>query len=112
MRLMRRPIRDAKGKDYPDVFEDLAQIVNGGISYGDGSNPLHLRGSWVNVVNTGLVNTEFSVSHTLGKIPVGFHVFGKDQAGDIYRSGTAWTDQKIFLKCSVANVTNLLLFIV
>lgn len=112
MTYMRRPLRSTNGRDIYDCLEDVHQITNGGVSYGDGTNRQHINGNWATVADTGLVDTEFVVNHNLGRIPVGFHIFAKDQAGDLYRSGTAWTEKQIFLKCSVAHVTNILLFIV
>jgi len=47
-------------------------------------------------------NTEFSVTHTLGRIPVTF--FGHtDNGGVLYKSTTAWSKTAIFLKCTTAS---------
>lgn len=50
-------------------------------------------------------DTEYEVMHGLGVIPSGFIVIDKDKAADTYRSGTAWTDEKIYLKTNVATAT-------
>jgi len=54
-------------------------------------------------------DTEDTIVHGLGRIPVGFLVVDKDKAGDIYDGGTAWTDTNIYLKCSVATVAAVIL---
>lgn len=57
------------------------------------------------VADTGTINTEFAVVHGLGYVPTGYLVTRKDKACDIYTStgGTAWTEDTIYLKSSVAN---------
>lgn len=44
----------------------------------------------------------------LNKIPIGFIPIAQNKAGSLYGTaalGTAWTNQNIYLKCSVASVT-------
>jgi hypothetical protein len=48
-------------------------------------------------------DTEFSIEHGLGFIPVGFIVIRKDKAGDVYSGATVWNQENIFLKCTVAS---------
>lgn len=55
------------------------------------------------VSDTGTADTEFSVSHNLGRVPSGFVVTKTNKAGIVYDSGTAWTATAIYLKCSAAN---------
>ena len=58
---------------------------------------------YVAMTDTGNANTEFTVAHTLGRIPVGYIVTYIDKGGVIYDSGTAWTASNFYLKCSTAN---------
>ena len=48
-------------------------------------------------------NTEDNVTHTLGRIPIGFIIINKDKACDIYKSTTAWSTTNIYLKCTAAS---------
>lgn len=63
------------------------------------------------VTTPGTANTEFTVNHGLGRVPVGYLVVGRDKAAIIYNSTTAWTETAIYLKCNVATVAiRLLIF--
>ncbi|UCD07833.1 MAG: hypothetical protein JSW41_02610, partial [Candidatus Aenigmatarchaeota archaeon] len=64
---------------------------------------------YVQMSDTGAANTEFSVTHQLDRVPVGYIVTYINKAGVIYDSGTAWTATTMYLKCSVANTTVTLL---
>jgi len=55
------------------------------------------------VSDTGNANTEFSVTHHLGRVPNGFIITKSDKACSVYDSGTAWTSTTIYLKCDAAN---------
>lgn len=55
------------------------------------------------VADSGNANTEFSVTHHLGRMPVGFIVTKSDAACSVYDSGTTWTTTTIYLKCDAAN---------
>jgi hypothetical protein len=57
----------------------------------------------ISVADTGDANTEFSVTHHLDRVPVGFFVTNTDKAVSVYDSGTAWTSTTIYLKANVAN---------
>ena len=56
------------------------------------------------VADSGNADTEFSVTHYLGRVPSGFIVTKSDKACSVYDSGTAWTTSTIYLKCDAANV--------
>ena len=58
----------------------------------------------ISVSDTGNADTEFSVTHHLGRVPAGFILTKSDAACAIYDSGTAWTDGLVYLKCNAANV--------
>jgi len=58
----------------------------------------------------GAANTEFSVTHTLQHVPIGFIILSTQPAGHIYKSTTAWTAAtnsalgKVYLKSDTASV--------
>lgn len=102
------------GKDEDNIKQvdtDLLTLftcLQGRVRFGagtDGSGGENMAGQWQVVADTGSVNTEFSVTHTLGSVPVGYLVIRINKAGVIYDSGTTWTSSTIYLKCSVANAT-------
>lgn len=55
------------------------------------------------VADSGNANTEFSITHHLGRTPNGFIVTKSDKAASVYDSGTTWTTSLIYLKCDAAN---------
>ena len=69
---------------------------------------------YVDVADTGAIDTEFVVAHGLSRIPIGYLVTCISAAGIVYDSVTAvpkdkWTSTNIYLKCSVANAAVTLL---
>ncbi len=88
------------------LYEQLARVINGGISFGDGVNELpdNIDGAWDNVADTGAANTNFTVVHNLGRIPNGVLAVQQNKAGVYYLGSVSATTTDITLKCSVANV--------
>lgn len=56
------------------------------------------------VADTGNADAEFSITHHLSRVPIGFIITKSDAAANIYDSGTTWTTTTIYLKCDTANV--------
>lgn len=82
---------------------------DGGVT--SGRRALNINAVWVQYVSNGVANTEDTVAHNLGRIPLGIFPGLADKVAIIYASGTAWTATNIYLKASAATVTaNLLLF--
>lgn len=87
-------------------IQDIINAMSGRIRFGtasDGVSGENISGQWQIIADTGVADTEFSVTHTIGAIPQGFLVTNIDKGGVVYDSGTAWTSTTIYLKCSVAN---------
>jgi tetrahydromethanopterin S-methyltransferase subunit E len=62
----------------------------------------------VNATTPASPHTEFTVTHTLGRIPASAVVAWISIAGIIYQgptTGTAWTMTTVSLKCTVASAT-------
>ena len=97
--------------DIKEIDKDLVTIVNclqGRVRFGsgnDGSDGENMSGQWQVVADTGTANTEFSVTHTVGAVPVGYLVTKINKGGVVYDSGTTWTSTTIYLKCTSANAT-------
>lgn len=95
-------------------IEQLNKVLSN-ISFGDTSDNLspaqNIEGWYAAVTSSGVADTEFAVPHQLGRVPIGFLVFSKSNAGVVYKGATAWTSSNIYLKDSgISDV--LLLFIV
>lgn len=80
------------------AWRELSQAVNAGLKFEDNFNA-----QIVDVSDSGTANTEFSVAHTLKRVPIGYLIFKTNKAGVVYDSGTTWTATAIYLKCSTAN---------
>lgn len=92
------------------LYEQLARIVNGQISFGPGTGFDNIAGVWASVADTGLADTNFSITHNLGYIPSGWILMNQSIAGVLYKGSVAWTTTTMSLKCNVAH-DNVAIFI-
>jgi hypothetical protein len=94
------------------VTEDMYKLTLRNISFGTEINgdDQNIAGQMVEVGLTGAANTQFTVTHNLGRVPLFYDVKYNNTAGVVYDSGTAWTTTQVFLKCSAASA-KLILFI-
>ena len=90
--------------------QDLSQLFlcsQGRVRFGTGTDAdrgENISGEF-QVVTTAGADTEFTVAHNLGAVPIGFLVVRSDKGGVVYDSGSTWTDSAIKLKCSTATTT-------
>ena len=82
-----------------DLLNMLDAILNRGITFDD-----NIDCRRVSVTSHGTPGTEFSVLHTLGKVPIGYIVCGQNGAGSVYDGTTANTATTLFLKSDVGGV--------
>jgi len=59
---------------------------------------MNFDGQKVAATSPAIPNTEFAISHSLGRVPIGFTFLGGSNQGVVYRSTTPWTKTQIFLK--------------
>ena len=78
----------------------LKAILDRGISFDDN---IDIRR--VSVVSHGTPGTEVSVAHTLGKVPVGYIVYGQTAAGSVYDGTTTNTATTLYLKSDASSAT-------
>ena len=97
--------RDRADEDLFNVLseftDDVIKILNKGILFSD-----NVDCELVDYTSNGTPDTEDTVVHGLGRVPVGFLVYSLDKAGIIYDGGTANTAVNLYLKCSVATVAS------
>lgn len=95
----------------------LFVCLQGRVSFGtgvSGIDGMNIEGTWRTYTSNATPNTEDTISHTVGSIPLGYIVVSQDKAGSIFQqagTGTAWTSTNIYVKCSVASVTFLLFLV-
>ncbi len=78
--------------------EGLNTILNKGLNFGENFDAVY-----ASFTSNVTPDTEDSVSHDLGRVPVGFVVVSRDKGGVVYNSGTTNTKTTIYLKCTVAS---------
>ena len=102
---IRTPFPDAKGDPvfaWKKWFQQVGDVVND-ITFGNPSIPGNIDGIWITATCPAAPNTDFTVTHGLGRIPAGYIVAKKDRAVDLYTGGTAWTTSQMTLKASVGD---------
>lgn len=104
-----------KESTFKDPADDLQvqriiEALQGRVSFldtsdgiSDGRHSQNMDGEFQRISDTGNVDTEFSVTHTLNRVPKGFLTIKSSKGGVTYDSGTAWTSTIIYLKNSSAN---------
>jgi len=93
------------------VYQNLVNVINGNLGFGDGTNADNINGVWINVVAPVAPNTDFTVTHNLGRLPVGYWPMQKDRACDVYTGSVAATTTQLTLRATAASAV-LRLFVV
>lgn len=84
----------------------LAKVVNMHISFGNPtSGSDNVDGVWASVVTPGVANTDFTITHNLGRVPVGYIPMTKSAACDIYTGSVAATTTQLTLRATAIGVT-------
>lgn len=86
-------------------WRNLTTLINGKLGFGDGVHADNIDGVWVSVVTPGVPNTDFLVTHNLGRKAVGYLPMTKSAACDLYTGSVAGTNNQITLRATVAGVT-------
>src|SRR6266478_6698903 len=84
-------------------WRNLTTLINNKIGFGDGTLHDNIDGVWANVVAPVGANTDFTITHNLGRVPVGYWVMQKDRACDVYTGSVAATSSQLTLRASVAS---------
>ena len=92
------------------LYEQLVRIVNGRISFGNGLIPDNIAGVWLSTTTPVGADTDFTLTHNLLYIPVGFIVMNQSKGGVLYQGSIAWTKTQITLRCNVGS-NKILIFV-
>jgi len=85
-----------------------ARVLAGNVSFGSGTGgdtSQNINGVWVAGTTPSVANTPFTVTHNLGRVPVGFDVKSMNMAGSIFVTSTPATTTHIFLESNAASAT-------
>ena len=86
-----------------EILRNIGYMFDGRIGLGDGTNKENLDIEFKDVTSHATAGTEFSISHTLGRVPAGYIVVKRDKAAVVYDGTTVWTTSTIYLRCSVSS---------
>jgi len=90
-----------------EILRRIGDVMDGRIDLVTGTKAAPEEGNIYGQIKTyttnGIADTADTVSHTLGRVPIGFLILNRDKAGVVYDSGTAWTTANLYLKCSAAS---------
>lgn len=92
----------------------IIQVLQGRVRFGTGTNKQdgeNIAGRFIQYTSNVTINTEDTIVHNIGSIPIGYIILWQDKAGSFYQgptTGTDWNKTNMYLKCSVASVTALL----
>jgi len=105
---------DDQAREIDLLFTRIISTLQGNLRFGtatDGRMGENIQGQFQVVTDTGNVDTQFTVAHTLGYTPTCYLILSIDKAGVVYKSGTTWTSTNTYFKCNVANcVVSLFIF--
>lgn len=98
-----------------DAIRGLIRWANGQVSFGDGTAS-SLSGNidgHTKEVYFKLANTDVEVPHGLGRVPIGIIVLDVNADGAVVRGNQRgdWNDSRLFLRCSQADTTALLIVV-
>jgi hypothetical protein len=86
------------------LLDSLSQLINGQITFGNGTDFDNIKGEWRTVSTVGIpAGTEISVTHQLGVTPPGFILMVPPVGAYVSRGNTAWTKSHLYLQCSQTN---------
>jgi len=120
MLVFNEPIPIAEGTENAEFFynEQLRQLfaaarnlqlTNGAIT--NDSKAGNFDAKWQVFTSNGTANTEDTVAHKLGRVPVGVFAGLPDKAAILYKGTTAWTSTNIYVKTSAATtIWNIMVF--
>ena len=87
-------------KSFQRLMDQLVQILNKGLIPSD--NFSCYIGS---ITTNGTPGVESSVAHGLKRVPSGYIVLSRNQAGFLYDGSSPWTVSNIYVKANVASLT-------
>ena len=101
-------------KNLHKAWSELARVFNGHVSFGNNTEAKdpsqNIDGVWLNFV-TPTPDTDFTVDHNLGRLPVGYIVMTKTAPVDIYTGSMLATATQLTLRAT-NNAVAVALFVI
>jgi len=90
-------------------LETIAQVLGGNVSFGSSmantDEDLNIDIWKVKGVSPGVADTDFTINHSLGRIPITIVGQDTDNGGLLYRGSVPWSTTTVTLKCTKATST-------
>ena len=108
-----KPIHDKNLGNSQRVADRIHKILDGNVELGGisgiGTGATSFGGGNMNVAHAGATspnpaNSDFAVTHNLGRVPSSFLVTNRSAPCNVYGGGTSWTTTQIFLICDTVGV--------
>lgn len=93
-----RPFDKDLCRELESLLRSLDGILNMGLSFAD-----NMDARLVSVTSHATPGTEFSVAHTLGKIPTGYIIYRRTKAGSLYDGSSSNTASTLYLKSDASS---------
>ena len=84
---------------------DLANPVNGNLSFWDGTDYDNLKGKWLTFTSSETPGAELTLTHNLGTVPTGFLVIVPPASGTVNTGTTPWTTSAMYVSTSAGTQT-------
>jgi hypothetical protein len=84
---------------------EMQKTFAGNLGFGNGTDIDNIIGKWMEYSTNAVANTEDTLAHNLGVIPVGFLLLVPPATGFIMPGPTPWTTSNLYLKCNAASQT-------
>jgi hypothetical protein len=108
MKPQRIPLGNMTPKSTYDLFVNHSRVLAGNVEFGDtmtNKEPGRNIKCWKATGTTpGVANTDFTIQHGLGKVPITIAAQDTNNGGLLYRSpATAWTKTAVTLRCTTVS---------
>jgi hypothetical protein len=94
-------------KNIDTDISSLFTALKGRLRFGsptDGYRGENISGEFQVFTSNATPDTEDTVAHTIGAVPVGYIVLKQNKAGSLYLGTTSWTSSNVYFKSNVASV--------
>lgn len=95
-------------RDVNSDLDNIFLVLSGRVRFGPNNNVINMgdniQGQFLTYTTNATPNTEDTIPHNLGSIPIGYIVVKQNKAGSIYDSGTAWNLNNLYLKSNTASI--------
>ena len=86
----------------------IVLLLNGRVSMGDGAQSSwsgNMNGQYREFTTTGVADTQMTIDHGLGRVPIGFIPINNNKAYCLYNDEPyGWNEDYITLKCDTSSV--------